>query len=94
MDSLKAKVEALTAEVDVLNLELKSNSNMAEQSKKDVTSLEETLARKTKEIYELTVQLGSLKEENHQCKRDLEDIKVELEIRLTNQKERCDLQYK
>jgi hypothetical protein len=51
------------------------------------------LQRKVKEIYELTVQLGSLKEENHQAKRDLEEIKNQYEDRLKSQQERAQNDY-
>lgn len=49
-----------------------------------MTSLEELLAKKTKEIYDLTVQIGCLKEENHSVKRDLEDERANLDKRLTH----------
>ena len=49
-----------------------------------MTSLEEMLAKKTKEIYDLTVQIGSLKEENHSVKRDLEDERASHEERLNH----------
>ena len=76
----KAQVEALTAELEAL----RSNScSQNEQQRRDVISLEELLAKKTKEIYDLTVQLGCLKEENHQVKRDLEDQHESHEQRLS-----------
>ena len=41
------------------------NKNESEKEKNDKTKeYEETLQKKSKEIYDLTVQLGSLKEEN------------------------------
>jgi hypothetical protein len=41
----------------------------------EVASLEEVAQRKGREIYDLTVKLGALKEENYQVKRDLEELK-------------------
>ncbi len=75
-------------------MQLSSNSTQVEKTRQDVSTLEETLAKKTKEIYELTVQLGCLKEENHQFKRDQEDSKVEFEERLDSQKERAEAEYR
>lgn len=37
--------------------------------------MEESLTKKTREIYELTVQLGCLKEENNQYKLEQEELK-------------------
>ena len=34
------------------------------------------MQKKSREIYDLTVQLGSLKEENYQIKKDAEELKV------------------
>ena len=47
----------------------------AEGHSQEVASLEEVNQRKGREIYELTVKLGALKEENYQVKRDLEELK-------------------
>jgi hypothetical protein len=49
-----------------------------------MTSFEDSLTRKSKEIYDLTVQLGCLKEENHQLKKDLDDHTASYEERLSN----------
>ena len=62
------------ADCDLLKHQVASGSSHFEQQRRDVSSLEETLARKTKEIYDLTVQIGCLKEENHQVKRDQDDL--------------------
>jgi len=47
----------------------------AEGHSQEVASLEEVAQRKGREIYDLTVKLGALKEENYQVKRDLEELK-------------------
>jgi len=52
-----------------------SSSTQTEQSRKEFSSLEESLTKKTREIYELTVQLGCLKEENNQYKLEQEELK-------------------
>jgi hypothetical protein len=48
---------------------------MAEGHSQEVASLEEVIQKKGREIYDLTVKLGTLKEENYQVKRDLEELK-------------------
>jgi regulator of replication initiation timing len=48
---------------------------MAEGHSHEVASLEEVIQKKSREIYDLTVKLGALKEENYQVKRDLEELK-------------------
>ena len=50
-----------------------------------VFGYEEALQKKSKEIYDLTVQIGALKEENHQIKRELEELKFQYEERLKSQ---------
>ena len=49
--------------------------------------------KKVREIYELTVKLGALKEENYQVKRDLEELKGQFEDRLKSQQERAHTDY-
>ena len=46
---------------------------------------DDLLQKKIKEIYELTVQLGCLKEENFQLKKDFEDMKNDYSERLQDQ---------
>ena len=43
---------------------------------------EDLMSRKAKEIYDLTVQIGALKEENKQVKREVEEVRREYEERL------------
>jgi regulator of replication initiation timing len=51
--------------------------------------MEEGMQRKTREIYELTVQIGALKEENRQVKREVEEVRDRYEERLAVQNERA-----
>jgi len=44
--------------------------------------LEETIQKKSKQIYELTVELGAVKEENNQLKKDQDFAKESLEEKL------------
>lgn len=90
---LAAKNEALAAELLSLKAQFDSTTSQQEQQKRDVTSLEESLAKKTKDIYDLTVQLGSLKEENHQLRRDQEDLRTSFEERINDVKERTAAEY-
>ena len=53
----------------------KTMEAMADGLSQEVASFEEVIQKKGREIYELTVQLGALKEENYQVKRDLEELK-------------------
>lgn len=55
--------------------------------------MEDLCARKAKEIYDLTVQLGCLKEENAQLKRDSEDLRTDFEERLACQQQRAQTDY-
>jgi hypothetical protein len=54
---------------------MKAREQMAEGHSQEVASLEEVIQKKGREIYDLTVKLGALKEENYQVKRDLEELK-------------------
>ena len=47
------------------------------------------MQRKTREIYELTVQIGALKEENRQVKQEVEEVRDRYEERLAMQHERA-----
>lgn len=51
------------------------------------------MARKAKEIYELTVQLGCLKEECAQLRRDSEEQREDYEQRLARHQERAQAEY-
>ena len=52
-----------------------ASRSRAEGHSQEVASIEEVVQKKAREIYELTVRLGALKEENYQVKRDLEELK-------------------
>lgn len=66
---------------------------MADGHNQEVTSLEDVIQKKGREIYDLTVKLGALKEENYQVKRDLEELKGQFEDRLKSQQERAHTDY-
>ena len=71
----------------------KAREEMAEGHSQEVASLEEVVQKKGREIYDLTVKLGALKEENYQVKRDLEELKGSFEDRLKSQQERAKTDY-
>ena len=48
----------------------------------EASAYEENLQKKAREIYELTVQIGALKEENKQVKREVEEVRAQYEERL------------
>ncbi len=55
--------------------------------------MEDLCARKAKEIYDLTVKLGCLKEENAQLRRDSEELRRDFEERLACQQQRAQTDY-
>lgn len=68
-----------------------SNTNSTTSVSLDkLKELEDNLQRKNKEIYDLTVQLGCLKEENTQVKKDVEEIGADYKERLDDQKMRSE----
>ena len=52
------------------------------------------MQRKNKELYELTVQLGCLKEENYQLKKEKEELTMEFQSRLKAQQARAEEDYR
>ena len=88
--SLKENNIDLTQELDAAKSQLSKSQNQWEYSK---NGLEDLIARKAKEIYDLTVQLGCLKEENAQLRRDGEELSRDYEDRLASQQERACAQY-
>lgn len=51
------------------------------------------IQQKIKEIYELTVELGSLREENNELKKNIDMQKLDFEDRIKEQRIRHDAEY-
>ena len=54
---------------------------------------EENMQKRAREVYELTVQIGALKEENSQVMREVEEVRIEYEERLGAQQARHQNEY-
>lgn len=93
IDQQHAKINAIQQENEVFKLQIVSSSTQTEQSKKEFSSIEESLTKKTKEIYELTVQLGCIKEENNQYKLEQEELKQQFQERIDEVKNRAESDY-
>ena len=82
------------SEIESLKAQIATLSDQSQlQLKKETSSIEENISKKNKEIYELTVQLGCLKEENHQLTKDKDDMKIDFEERLVSQQIRAEADY-
>jgi hypothetical protein len=67
---MNMRVQALFREKEFIrsSIDLSSLNTVGEGTK--LREMEELLQKKSKEIYDLTVMIGSLKEENHSLKKD------------------------
>ncbi|CDW85161.1 UNKNOWN [Stylonychia lemnae] len=82
---LKTRVE-LSQQIQITQ----SNTGVSNEKIKEI---EDTLQKKNKEIYDLTVQLGCLKEENNQLKKDNEEMSLDFSERLQHQQIRAEADY-
>eukprot|EP00347_Sterkiella_histriomuscorum_P016763 403351945 len=93
---LKTRVE-VAQQFQVLSQQASSQNPNSQTSQQPISieklkELEDLLQRKNKDIYELTVQLGSLKEENTQLKKDLGEAEIDFKERLESQQLRAEAQ--
>lgn len=67
--------------------------DVSNTDKKPSDKTSDLLQLKVKEIYELTVELGSLREENNELKKNVEMQKNDFQERLKEQRERHEVEY-
>ena len=83
IEELTRENQALVKEIEYLRqkVDITSVINSADFGSRPANN-DEIVQRKNKEIYDLTVQLGCLKEENNQLKKDQDGLREDFQERL------------